>query len=138
MVLRIPIIREQMISTERKMTQSLSLAHWRVPCSFPSLFSFSEHVFEHINPEVLRGPDRHVLSNIRAYFGKWWNPSCLRTRWLLIYIYSICTGKKSRTIYTSSVRWLPCLCVYICVGWGTYRCLSLLRLHISKIWEKYF
>lgn len=28
----------------------------------------SEHVFEHIDTEVLRGPDRHFITNIRTYF----------------------------------------------------------------------
>lgn len=28
----------------------------------------SEHVFEHVNPKVLRGPDRHFLANIGTYF----------------------------------------------------------------------
>lgn len=125
---------KQMISTEIKMKQSVLLAYWCIPYSFSFFFFSSEHVFEHFNTEVLCGPDRHFLTNIRAYFGKWWNPSYLKTCWLLIYML-ICTGKKSR-IYTSSLQRLSSMCIY--AGCGTYRGLSLLRLRISKVFEKNF
>lgn len=123
---------KQMISTEIKMKQSVLLAYWCIPYSFSSLFFFSEHVFEHFNTEVLCGPDRHFLTNIRAYFGKWWNPSYLKTCRLLIYML-ICTGKKSR-IYTSSLQRLSCMCVY--AECSTYRGLSPFRYIFLKYLKK--
>lgn len=37
----------------------------------PPLVSFSEYVFEHVNPQVLRGPHGHFFVNLRAYFGEY-------------------------------------------------------------------
>lgn len=37
-----------------------------------SLFFFSEYVFEHINPQVLCCPDRHIVINLGTYFGKYY------------------------------------------------------------------
>ncbi|GAB5568715.1 suppressor of tumorigenicity 7 protein [Prionailurus iriomotensis] len=46
----------------------------RVPLKINDNLSTVEHVFEHINTEVLRGSDRHFLTNIRAHFAifEWW------------------------------------------------------------------
>lgn len=85
MILVILVIRNKWFHQKGKWELVLLMTYSCILCSSPSLLFFSEHVFEHINTEVLRGPDRHFLTNIRAYFGKWWNPCYLKTCWLLIY-----------------------------------------------------
>ena len=82
-----------------------------IPCSSPSFLFFSEHVFEHINTEVLRGPNRNFLTNIRAYFGKWWNSSYLKMCWLLIYVQEKTLQEYTAAAYNDRM--------YVCVGWET-------------------
>lgn len=106
-----------MILPERKKWNSHFYWHTHafliLPFSLSLFFSSSEHVFEHINTEVLRGPDRHILTNIRAYFGKWWNPLYLKTCWLLTYML-VYVQEKVLEEYTQQ---LTEIILHVCICW---------------------
>lgn len=124
MILITLVIRNKWFHQKEKWELVLLMIYSCIPCSSPSFLFFSEHVFEHINTEVLRGPNRNLLTNIRAYFGKWWNSSYLKMCWLLIYVLYMCRKKLCKSTQ-QQLTMIACLCM---LGGRPDRSLALSRL----------